>query len=129
MKGLDKYILFKDCETLGELFRIYQDYLSLNIDDPNLKIKFFDLLEELLSDGVIELCDYRENPPKILTGSPKTQVDELRRIWPDMEEMLLYFPDNPWHYVEWFWWRATCPIELTQLPKIEIYEEQMKQGK
>ncbi|HFC7518266.1 TPA: DUF596 domain-containing protein, partial [Neisseria meningitidis] len=24
---------------------------------------------------------------------------------------------------------ATCPIELTQLPKIEIYEEQMKQGK
>ncbi|HEZ2781290.1 TPA: DUF596 domain-containing protein, partial [Neisseria meningitidis] len=28
-----------------------------------------------------------------------------------------------------FWWGATCPIELTQLPKIEIYEEQMKQGK
>jgi len=82
----------------------------------------------ILSDGVIELCDYRENPPKILTGSPKTQVDELRRIWPDMEEMLLYFPDNPWFYVEHFWWGATCPIELTQLPKIEIYEEQMKQA-
>mgnify|MGYP000845071907 FL=1 len=124
-----KYNLLEYCEYLGGIFGVYKNYLNMDIKDPNLKIRFFNFLEELLSDGVIELCDYRENPPKILTGSPKTQVDELRRIWPDMEEMLLYFPDNPWFYVEHFWWGATCPIELTQLPKIEIYEEQMKQGK
>ena len=71
---------------------------------------------------MITLCDYRENPAKILSGTPKEQVDKLREIWPKMEEMKLYFPDNPWYYVEWFWWRATCPIELACLPKIEIYQ-------
>ena len=125
-----KYELLKKCEFLGDIFNEYKDYLNLDIQDPLLEMNFFKFLEELLADGVIELCDYRENPKKILTGSPKTQVDELRKIWPkDVDEMRLYFPDNPWYYVEWFWWRATCPIELTQLPKIEIYEEQIKQGK
>ncbi|MDO4998079.1 MAG: DUF596 domain-containing protein [Neisseria sp.] len=122
MNTKDKIILLNECDTLGGIFRMYQDYLSMPIDDKNLKVKFFDFLEELLSDGSIILCDYRENPEKILTGKPSEQVDELRKIWPTMEEMKIYFPDNPWYYVEWFWWRATCPIELAYLPKTEIYE-------
>lgn len=119
----DKIFLLDNCETLGELFRRYRDYSSLSIDNYNLRINFFDFLAELLHDGSIILCDYRENPEKILTGTPNEQVDELRKLWPTMEEMKLYFPENPWYYVEWFWWRATCPIELACLPKIEIYQK------
>lgn len=117
-----KYEILKNCEFFGDIFNIYKKYTKLDIQNPNLKIKFFEFIEELLSDGVITLCDYREDPAKTLTGTPKEQVDELRKIWPTMEEMQLYFPDDPWYYVEWFWWRATCPIELECLPRIEIYQ-------
>lgn len=124
MEAIEKYKLLEHCEYLGGIFHVYKNYLGLEIDNPELKIKFFNFLEDLLQDGSIKLCDYRENPEKILTGQPREQVDELRKIWPDMDEMLLYFPDDPWYYVEWFWWRATCPIELVELPKIEIYQSE-----
>lgn len=117
-----KYQLLEHCEYLGGVFQVYKHYLGMDIQNPNLKNKFFEFIEELLDDGAITLCDFRENPAKILTGTPKKQVDELRKIWPTMEEMQLYFPDDPWYYVEWFWWRATCPIELERLPRIEIYQ-------
>ena len=117
-----KYEILKNCEFLGDIFNFYKNKIGLEIQNPNLKVKFFYFLEELLQDGSIILCDYRENPEKILTGTPNEQVDELRKLWPTMEEMKLYFPENPWYYVEWFWWRATCPIELACLPKIEIYQ-------
>ena len=116
-----KYQLLEDCEYLGGIFHVHKHYLNIDIQNPNLKNKFFEFLEELLQDGSIILCDYRENPEKILTGTPTEQVDELRKLWPTMEEMKLYFPEDPWYYVEWFWWRATCPIELKCLPRIEIY--------
>ena len=117
-----KYQLLEDCEYLGGIFHAYKHHLNIDIQNPNLKYKFFEFLEELLQDGSIILCDYRENPEKILTGTPNEQVDELRKLWPTMEEMKFYFPENPWYYVEWFWWRATCPIELACLPKVEIYQ-------
>ena len=122
MDANTKYQLLKHCEYLGGIFQVYKHYLNMSIQDTNLKNKFFEFIEELISDGVITLCDYRENPTKILSGTPKEQVDNLREIWPTMEEMKFYFPDNPWYYVEWFWWRATCPIELECLPRIEIYQ-------
>ena len=121
MDSNTKYQLLKHCEYLRGIFQVYKHYLNMSIQYPNLKNQFFEFIEELISDGVITLCDYRENPTKILSGTPKEEVDNLREIWPTMEEMKFYFPDNPWYYVEWFWWRATCPIELKCLPRIEIY--------
>ncbi len=59
-----KYELSKKCEFLGDIFNEYEDYLNLDIQDSLLEINFFKFLEELLADGVIELCDYRENPKK-----------------------------------------------------------------
>lgn len=120
-----KYKLLEYCEYLGGIFQVYKHHLKMDIQDPNLKIQFFEFLEELLHDGSITLCDYRENPAKILTGTPQEQVNELRKIWPTMEEMLVYFPNDPWFYVEHFWWGATCHIELESLPKIEIYKISM----
>lgn len=119
-----KYEILQHCEFFGDIFNVYKKHTKLDIQNPHLKTKFFEFIEELLEDGSITLCDYRENPAKILTGTPKEQVDELRTIWPTMEEMQLYFPDNPWYYVEGFWWRATCPIELYCLPKLEVYKQQ-----
>ena len=47
MNAKIKYNLLEYCEYLGSIFGVYKNYLNMDIKDPNLKIKFFDFLEEL----------------------------------------------------------------------------------
>nr|WP_253342491.1 DUF596 domain-containing protein [Neisseria sp. HSC-16F19] len=122
MKSSEKYELLEYTTSLGDIFNTYKEYNKLEIEDENLKENFLNLLIELIQDGSIELYDYRVNPPKRLSGKPEEQVNALRKVWPTMQEMIEYFPEDPFYYVEWFWWGATCPIELNKMPNIEIYK-------
>lgn len=121
MNKLEKHIILEDVEFLGDIFRRYIFYSNANIKDYNIMNCFISFLEELIEDNSIKLCDTRFVPPKILSGTPSEQSNELKEVWPTMDTMLAVFPENPYYYLEWVWWNATCPIHLAELPNIEVY--------
>jgi hypothetical protein len=116
-----KYKILENSTSLGGIFLEYKEITGFELNNSELKLGFLELLKELIQDGAICLADYRNNTKKILTGSPSEQVNEIAKVWPTMSEMSEYFPDDPWFYLV-FWWGATCPIELAELPILEVYE-------
>lgn len=80
-------------------------------------------LEELITDGSISLSDYGNDVGVPLTGTPREQVQQLKDLWPTIEDAQAIWPEDPWYYLEWLWWDITCTIGLTDLPNIDVYEK------
>lgn len=97
--------------------------MGINIQDENLKNNFCSFMEELLNDGSIRLHDYTDGIGIPLTGTSKEQVQKLKDIWPTLEDAQAIWPEDPWDYLEWLWWDIACPIDLADLPNIDIYEQ------
>lgn len=108
---------------IKSLFAKYKDIMQLDIKDINLKNKFGFFLEELITDGSISLSDYSNDVGVPLTGTPREQVQQLKDLWPTIEDAQAIWPEDPWYYLEWLWWDITCTIGLTDLPNIDVYEK------
>lgn len=110
-------------KDIKDLFATYKHQMSYDIKNTNLKNSFFSFLEELLDDGAIRLNDYTDGIEIPLTGTSKEQVQKLKDIWPTLEDAQAIWPEDPWYYLEWLWWDIACPIDLADLPNIDIYEQ------
>ncbi|HEZ0466200.1 TPA: DUF596 domain-containing protein [Neisseria meningitidis] len=108
---------------LSSIFNSYKNQMGINIQDKNLKNNFCSFMEELLNDGSIRLHDYTDGIGIPLTGTSKEQVQKLKDIWPTLEDAQAIWPEDPWYYLEWLWWDIVCPIDLADLPNIDIYEQ------
>ncbi|HEZ6442722.1 TPA: DUF596 domain-containing protein [Neisseria meningitidis] len=108
---------------LSSIFNSYKNQMGINIQDKNLKNNFCSFMEELLNDGSIRLHDYTDGIGIPLTGTSKEQVQKLKDIWPTLEDAQAIWPEDPWYYLQWLWWDIACPIDLADLPNIDIYEQ------